>query len=77
MCDHDAGDFILDDRKGSDLDFQYLNMSIANIGFNDIPWDQFYSKIDSCCTQQPGLGHHKEKNFRSINIDWDGYFQEA
>ena len=41
-CDHGVGVYIFSDRKGTPMDLQYVNMPLASVGFNDLPWDQLY-----------------------------------
>lgn len=52
VCDNNVGVYILDDLKGGALDFQYLNMSYTETGFNDIPWNELYALIDFYCVNQ-------------------------
>jgi hypothetical protein len=49
VCDKGVGVYILNDKKGSALDLQFLNMPLAQVGFNDLPWEQLYQAVDNYC----------------------------
>lgn len=48
-CDNGVGVYILSDRKGSENDLKYVNMSYLDIGFNNLPWEELYAVVDSFC----------------------------
>lgn len=79
-CDSGVGVYILDEKKGSATDLEYLNLPYADIGFNNLPWDQLYAVVDSICgvsanvTGNVSAGNVTIEDANNINVDWALFF---
>ena len=78
-CDSGVGVYILDDKKGSSLDLEYLNIPFEDIGFNNLPWEELYAVVDSFCGNvsvptNVSAGNVTIEDANGIPVDWALFF---
>lgn len=80
VCDSGIGPYILNDRKGTELDLNFLNMAFNQTGFNNLPWNRLIAAVDAYCLSQGGGnvsgGNITLEEAQAINVNWAAWLQE-